>query len=155
RLGDLPGILDQDDYPQRMYGFLFDLMRKVELCFPFPDEDGGVLVPELLDKQQPEEAEAFDIVQCLNFGYRYPILPEGLLPRFIVRTYVLSAEQHRWKSGVILEFGGNRALVKADAQAKTVMINVSGPLSGRRRLLGIIRSDFEHIHRSFRFEAME
>jgi len=36
-----------------------------------------------------------------------------------------------------------------------VKIHVSGPLSGRRRLLGIIRSDFEHIHRSFRFEVKE
>ena len=86
-------------------------MRKFELCFTFPDEDGRFLVPELLDKQQPEEAEAFDIVQCLNFEYHYPILPEGLLPRFIVRTHVLSAEQRRWKSGVILEFEDNRALV--------------------------------------------
>ncbi len=33
-LGDL---LDQYDYPTRMHGFLLDLMRKFELCFPLGD----------------------------------------------------------------------------------------------------------------------
>ena len=60
-------------------------------------------------------AQEFDQEQCLNFHYLYPVLPPGLLPRFIVRTHVLS-EEHRWKTGVILNFEGNTALVKADAQ---------------------------------------
>jgi internalin A len=73
-----------------------------------------------------------------------------LLPRFIVRTNVLSEGLPRWRSGVILKFEGNRALVKADMQDKKIFIAVSGPPSGRRRLLAIIRSDFDHIHRNIR-----
>ena len=89
-------------------------MRKFELCFTFPDDQGLYLVPELLDKQQPEEAEQFQADRCLNFQYHYPVLPEGLIPRFIVRTYVLSTGQPRWRTGAILAFDGNEALVKAD-----------------------------------------
>jgi internalin A len=47
--------------------------------------------------------------------------------------------------------------VKADAPNRLVQISVTGPLEGRpegrRRLLAVIRSDFEHIHRSYRFKV--
>jgi internalin A len=83
------------------------------------------------------------------------VLPEGLLPRFIVRTHVLSEHQLRWRTGVILNFEGNRALVEADPQDKCVSISVKGPMASRRRLLAVIRSDFERIHSSFKFKPKE
>jgi internalin A len=143
---DFATILDPNDYPSERHPFLFELMRKFELCVRFPDDEGRYLIPQLLDKQQPPEAETFDPTQCLNFQYHYTSLPEGLLPRFIVRTYILSTDQPRWRTGVILEFEGNRALVKADVQDKRVYISVTGSPSSRRRLLAIIRSDFDYIH---------
>jgi internalin A len=130
-------------------------MRKFELCFRFEEDDTRFLIPDLLDKQQPEVAKSFDPHQCLNFRYQYPILPEGLLPRFIVRTHVLSNDQLRWRTGVILTFEGNRALVKADRSDRTVTISVDGPVASRRRLLAVIRSNFEHIHRNFKFTLQE
>ncbi len=131
-------------------------MRKFELSFSFPEEDERYLVTGLLDKQQPPEADAFSPEACLNFEYHYPTtLPEGLLPRFIVRTNVLSIDQPRWRTGVILQFEGNQALVQADMQVKKVLIHVSGPVSSRRRLLAVIRSDFEHIHQNFTFNPQE
>jgi len=63
---------------------------------------------------------------------------------------VLSEGLPRWRTGVILAFEGCRALVKADVQDKKVFIIVSGPATARRRLLAIIRSDFESIHRDIR-----
>ncbi len=150
RLRDLPAVLDKRKYPAEMHGFLLELMKKFELCFSFSDDEQKYLIPELLDKQEPEAARKFKPAQCLNFQYHYPVLPEGLLPRFIVRTHVLSDGTPRWRSGVILELEGSRALVKADVQDKKVFINVSGPASSRRRLLGLIRSDFEQIHRGIR-----
>ena len=112
---DVAAILDPASYPQERHPFLLELMRKFELCFRFPDEDERYLIPQLLPKEQPEEADAFDAQSCLNFEYHYPtLLPEGLLPRFIVRTYVLSADEPRWRSGVILRFEGHRALVVGD-----------------------------------------
>jgi internalin A len=78
------------------------------------------------------------------------VLPEGLLPRFIVRTQVLSEGLARWRTGVIVAFESCHALVKADVQDKKVFISVFGPVSGRRQLLAIIRSDFERIHHDIR-----
>jgi internalin A len=146
RLADVTQILDPGEYPQRMHRFLFDLMKKFELCFAFPDDDAHYLIPELLNKQEAVEATAFQPEECLNFEYRYTVLPEGLLPRFIVRTHTLSVGQPRWRTGVVLAFEGNRALVKADMHERKVSIAVAGPLAGRRRLLAIIRSDFERLH---------
>jgi internalin A len=108
------------------------------------------LIPELLDKQETEDTKAFSPPSCLNFEYHYPVLPEGLLPRFIVRTHVLSDGLPRWRTGVILKFEANRALVKADVSERKVFIAVDGPAAGRRRLLAIIRSDLERIHRDIR-----
>jgi internalin A len=119
------------------------------LCFGFPEDDCRYLIPELLPKEEPPETSAFE-EDCLQFQYHYPILPEGLLPRFIVRTHVLSEGLPRWRTGTILRFEDNRALVKADVQDKKVFIKVSGPMAGRRRLLAIIRSDFERIHYDIR-----
>lgn len=146
-LEDVAQVLEPKSYPPAMHRFLLDLMKKFELCFTFPDNDARYLVPELLDKQESAEVADFRPEECLNFQYHYPVIPEGLLPRFIVRTHALSEGLPRWRTGVILRFEGNRALVKADPAEKKVLISVSGPIEGRRRLLAIIRSDFEHIHR--------
>ncbi len=148
RLDDIGRILDPEKYPRHMHRFLMDLMRKFELCFTFTDDDTHYLITELLDKQEPKEAEDFELPECLNFEYRYAVLPEGLLPRFIVRTHSLSEGNPRWRTGVILSFEGNRALVRADAGEKRVSIAVDGPLESRRRLLAVIRSDFARIHAS-------
>ncbi|MEM6835659.1 MAG: COR domain-containing protein [Cyanobacteria bacterium P01_C01_bin.120] len=151
----LDRTLDIQQYPRERHGFLLELMRKFELCFRFADDDNRFLIPDLLDKQQPDAAAEFNLAECLNFRYEYPVLPEGLLPRFIVRTHVLSEHQLRWRTGVILHFEGNRALVKADRADKCVTISIDGPLDSRRRLLAIIRSDFERIHSSFKFTPQE
>ena len=185
-VADAKEMLDAGEYPAAMHGFLFDLMKKFELCFSFPDADGRYLIPELLTKDEPELGGEFEPPRltasrrrqrvddggdsegadacglplnetgCLNFQYHYPVLPEGLMPRFIVRTHVLSEPipQHRWRTGVVLQFEGNRALVKADVQDNKVFVSVAGPAAGRRRLLAVIRSDFESIHRGF-FQKLE
>jgi internalin A len=129
-----------------MHRFLFDLMKKFQLCFAFPDDELRYLIPELLDKQEAVETDAFPPSECLNFEYRYSVLPEGMLSRFIVRTHTLNVGLPRWRTGVVLAFEGNSALVKADVQDRRVFIRVSGPRAGRRRLLAVIRSDFDRIH---------
>jgi len=150
RLADLTEVLDATEYPASMRRFILDLMKKFDLCFSFPDEE-TYLIPELLDKQEPIEAGGFKPEECLNFQYHYSVLPEGLLPRFIVRTHLLSEGLKRWRTGAFLRFEGNWALVKADVQDKKVFIYVSGAdIRGRRRLLAVIRSEFERIHHDIR-----
>ncbi len=154
-LRDLKSILPAKNYPANMHGFVLDLMKKFELCFTFPDSDAHYLIPELLDKQEPEAASEFKPAECLNFRYEYEVLPEGLLPRFIVRTHGLIEDEHRWRTGVILNFEEGRALVKADVVDKKVFIHVAGKAEARRRLLAVIRSDFERIHNDLKFKPEE
>lgn len=146
-LSSLGTLLDPNEYPKSMHGFLLDLMRKFELCFPLGDGPAGrYVIPALLDKQEPDTTKDFEPEKCLNFQYHYPVLPEGLISRFIVRTYGMSEGLSRWRSGVIVKFDGNHAVVKGDAQERKVTVSVSGPAPGRRNLLAIIRADLERMH---------
>ena len=93
----------------------------------------------------------------LNFGYQYPVGPEGLLPRFIVRTHHLSDPTTRWKSGVILYHPGSgcRALVCAEAAENQVPVHIEGPAAGRCELLAVIRHNFDAIHGDYEFQPAE
>lgn len=62
RVEDLKKELDQTRYPKKMHQFLLDLMEKFELCFGFPT-GGRYLIPELLDPQQPKEADKFESIR--------------------------------------------------------------------------------------------
>ena len=147
RLADMAAILPAKEYPPEKHEFLMELMRKFRLCFAFPDVQHRYLVPELLGKEEPDLKDEFEPKRCLNFEYHYGILPEGLLPQFIVRTHPLSHNQPRWRSGVVLQWEGCRALVKADAADRRVVVRIRGnDPDGRRRLLAVIRCDFERIH---------
>jgi internalin A len=147
RLTELAALLDPAAYPRQMHLYLLDLMRKFELCYEFYDSAGHYLVPELLPKEEPDLKE-FSGPDTLHFEFRYNILPEGLLPRFIVRSRALNRDLQRWRTGVVLQWDGNRAVVKADVQGKSVSVAIIGPAAGRRRLLSVIRADLDHIHRS-------
>jgi internalin A len=151
--GDLAAILDAQHYPPERYDFLLQLLRRFELAVPFPEQHDRFLVPERLPWEAQEDISDFDPVRCLNFEFIYPtVLPEGLVPRFIVRTHILSVHGARWRSGVVLRLEGNRALVVGDTTKNSVRITIDGPPAGRRRLLGVIRHDFDHIHRSYQFQ---
>ena len=109
------------------------------------------LVPDLLGKEEPEEVRAFLPSVCLNFEYQYGILPEGLIPRFIVRSNVLSRSKSRWRSGVILAHEECNALVTALPSERRVRIHVKGGNSfARRSLLAMVRYDFDRMHNECR-----
>ena len=149
-LNDLQQLLPRKRYPIDKHLFLLELMRKFSLCFAFPDEMDRYLVPELLGKEEPEETREFLPEDCLNFEYHYGILPEGLMPRFIVRSHILSRGQQRWRSGVILAHEDCKALVTAEPADRRVIIRVRGDAKARRRLLAIIRYDFDKINGEFK-----
>lgn len=104
------------DYVEEAADFVMGLMEQFELSFPLGDVQRRSLIPQLLDDQQPALAHDFNPKDCLNFGYQYPIVMEGLLPRFIARTHHLSDPEARWKSGVILRdrASGCRGLIRRD-----------------------------------------
>ncbi|MGH9720497.1 MAG: COR domain-containing protein [Bryobacteraceae bacterium] len=150
-------LLAKKHYSADAADFILGLMEQFELCFRLDDSQKRILIPELLGDQQPDATRDFQPAACLNFGYQYPILPEGLLPRFIVRTHHLSDTATRWRSGVILRDGSTacRALVRADATAEQVRVHIDGPEPSRRELLGVIRYNFEVIHAGFEFKPSE
>ncbi len=148
RFSDLPKILNNAEYPLNMHRFFVDLMKRFELCFTLPEDDNRFLIPEMLDRQEPTEVRQFRRDECLNFQYLYSVLPAGLLPRFIVRTHVLSGGCPRWRTGVILKLDNNSALVRADTVEQKVFVTVAGPVTGRRQLLALIRYEFDRIHHS-------
>ena len=150
-------VLKPKGYRAEAADFILGLMDQFEVSFPLGDSQKRSLIPQLLDDQQPDEAREFDPAKCLNFGYRYEIVPAGLLPRFIVRTHHISDARWRWKSGVILHEpeSGCRALVRADSTAGLVSIHVDGPEQACRELLAIIRYNFRVIHADYEFKPAE
>jgi len=147
-------VLEKKGYSVEAVHFILGLMEQFELSFPLGDARKRILIPQLLDDQQSPEASSFRLAECLNFGYRYPIIPAGLLPRFIVRTHHLSEVAERWKSGVILRDArsGCRAPVRGDAAERQVRIHIDGPDDSRRELLAIIRHNFDVIHSDYEFK---
>jgi internalin A len=143
-------VLSGKEYPAALHPYLLALMCKFRLCHPLDDKNEKYLIPELLTKEEPKLGAEFPPEKCLGFVYRYDsVLPEGLLPRFIVETYVHREPKRAWRTGVVLERAHCRALVRGDVQGRTVTICVAGVGNGRRELLGIIREHFERIHASY------
>lgn len=143
---DVSRILSpKDGYPKDRQFFIIGMMRKFELCFDFP---GGkqLLVAELLSPNEPELG--LEDEETLRFEYHYEALPEGVLPRFIVRNHHhLTKEPIYWRSGVLLKFDENRVLVREDFQATKIFVSIFDDPQGRRRALAAIRLEFISIHR--------
>src|SRR5205823_8648853 len=72
-------VLATKGYSDEATDFILGLMEQFELSFSLGDSKKRILIPQLLDDQQPSTALEFKLAECLNFGYRYPIIPEGLL----------------------------------------------------------------------------
>jgi len=149
--GDLGKALDRGTYPKSKHDFLLRLMEKFQLCFRLPGKAERYLVPELLDENQPDLKTLLD-EPGLGFRYQYEVLPEGLLPRFIVQTQAHSEAnpQWRWRTGVVLDRDECRAVVRADVRERRVDIHIAGNEPRRRGLLAIIREKFDEQHRDLK-----
>ncbi|HEY1190687.1 MAG TPA: COR domain-containing protein, partial [Gemmata sp.] len=139
-------LLADKKYPPDRKSVVVGMMRKFELCFEFPSEEGKKwLVPQLLSANEPEldwrEKES------LNFRFKYGVLPPGLVCQFIVRRHGnLTARPTYWRSGVVLDIDGCRVLVRGDTAKGQVYITVQGPVPRRRAALAVIRDEFTRIH---------
>jgi|GEM_PF-939054 len=146
---DLSTVLDERRYPKSSHAFLLYLMEKFQLCFRLAGREERYLVPELLGENQPDLGELL-AAPGLGFRYQYEVLPEGLLPRFIVQTHALSQKSPRWRTGVILEHEGCRAVVRADPRERRVDIHITGNKVLQRSLLAIIREKLAEQHRDLK-----
>jgi internalin A len=135
-------ILQSEDYPANTHGFIVEMMKKFELCY---ESDNTFLVPDLLTKEEPDTGSWDD---ALRFSVKYDVLPSSIMGRLIVRMRRLISKGTVWRTGVILEMDGNRALIKADREDALLSILVSGPARGRRGLLTAIRAELRAIERT-------
>jgi hypothetical protein len=140
-------LLPKDRWPKPKHvQYVLSLMEKFHLCFPVGDGTDTVLVPEILPDKTPPLTD-WDPAECVVFLYKYPVLPHGVLPRFITCTHTLSEGCRRWRSGVELQDDGAEALIKADYDASEISVWVRGQYADSRRgLLKIVRHHFEQIH---------
>ncbi|BAZ30312.1 small GTP-binding protein [Cylindrospermum sp. NIES-4074] len=141
-------ILDSRQYPRSKQQFIIEMMRKFELCFPL---EGGnsdrYLIPDLLPKEEPATGDWENI---LAFQYHYNVLPSSIISRFIVRMHHHGEKRTWWRSGIVLKYQNNRALVKSDQEDRKIFISISGPTATRRELLAMIRSQFDAIHQTIK-----
>ncbi len=152
RSSELTTILnDHERFAPERHKFIIGMMEKFELSFEFPGEKGErMLIPELLPENEPDLDWVTEA--ALNFEYHYNVLPEGVMPRFIVRIHHnLTDKPTYWRSGVVLKIEGNKALVRGDTHKARVFISVGsvrGSVGGQRRALSVIRDAFKAIHKT-------
>jgi internalin A len=140
--------------PETMQRYLVELMRRFDLAFPLNEAGDRWLVPQRLPDEQPIlGSEWIENPKVTRLRYRYPVILEGLLPRFITRTYPLSegADETeeplpRWTNGVVLEDRSARALVRVFSEDREIQVIVIGERYARLSLLGVIQADFRTIH---------
>ncbi|MBW4522532.1 MAG: GTP-binding protein [Scytolyngbya sp. HA4215-MV1] len=141
-------ILDSPRYPPSKQLFIVDMMRRFELCFLLEEGKGDrFLIPDLLPKEEPATGDWDD---ALAFQYAYEVLPNSVISRFIVRMHHLAEKCTWWRSGIVLKYRHNRALIKADREDRRMFIWVNGAPNSRRELLAMIRSQFNAIHNSIK-----
>lgn len=140
-------ILDPSKYPKdKHHLIIMDMMRKFELCFDFEGlRDQKFLIPDLLTREEPDTG---DWSEALQFEYHYNVLPSSIISRFIVRMHPYINKNTLWRTGAVLLNDGDRALVKADMEDRKISILIGGSYQSRRRLLEVIRSNFNSIHRT-------
>ena len=146
---ELDRILDSETHPREKHPFILDLMRKLELCFDFPDAPGKrFLFPDMLPSSEPYTGEWDD---SLAFQYHYLVFPGRVISRFIVRMLPYISKKTYWRQGVVLvsEDGQNKALVRADRMDREIFIHVKGREHTRHTFLEIIRAEFRKIHKTY------
>lgn len=132
-------------YPTNKHRYIVDLMLKFELCYEVADD--AVLLPNLLDVQQPQLDIEF--TGPLAFVFQYAFLPRSVMPRFIVRMHRDIFEGKAWRTGVVLfdPLFGSHAIVTADTNAKRIEVFVVGGQA--RDYFATLRKALTEINLSF------
>jgi internalin A len=138
----------QFSYSPQKYGYLIELMLKFELCYMV--SDNAILVPDLLDIQEPELV--FDFDNALRFTFEYKYLPKSIMPRLMVRMHRDIKNTMRWRTGVVLEDKElqTKAIVRVDEKAKHIHVFVTGAqkrdyFSAIRKVIADINASFEKL----------
>jgi small GTP-binding protein len=152
KLDAIPAILkrcdgQRFDYPPEKHGYIVDLMKKFELCYEL--SSARILLPDLLDVQEPKFRFPSDGGPILRFRFDYDFLPRSIMPRFIVKLHADIEGKLRWRTGVVLKNRdtGERAVIRSHKNDRRISIEVEGRL--RREFFAVIRHQFDLIHDDF------
>lgn len=138
-------LLDEFQYCPSERSFIVSLLKEFKLAFSL---DNGVLIPDLLDVQEPDYD--FDKTDCIEIFFKYDFLPSSIIPQFIViKNNDIKEKNLVWKSGVYLKSKdfNSEALVISDYEDKIIKILVNG--KNKREYLIILRDVFNKIHKTF------
>jgi internalin A len=151
-------IIDVADYPAQSRRFILELMRAFQLCYASKLEKGRpvqYLVPELLPEFEPAMDEPWSTAR-VRLRYHYQSLPEGLLPRFIVRTHALSDGATQWRRGVVLNHGDAAALIRAETDRPELNVFVLGDDDETRGVLvAMVRDELDSLHGELKLQPVE
>ncbi|KPA14771.1 leucine-rich repeat-containing protein [Candidatus Magnetomorum sp. HK-1] len=144
-INSLSEILTIEDCPREKQQYVVNLMKKFELCYEI--DKHTVLLPDLLDKQEPEFNFAYD--DALRLTIKYDYLPKSVLPRCIVKLNTYIKDKLNWRTGVVLENKpfDSTAIIKADVNDKKIDLYITG--RQKREFLSMIRGTFNIIHKKF------
>jgi len=138
-------LTDQNEYPKKKQKFIIKMMEKFKLIIPIK-KDEIFMIPDLLPKEEPHTG---NWENCFHFQFEYENKKKSIIRRFIVDMYYLHYKETFWRNGIVLKYGENTALVKADIQAKTIFIKIDGNENTRREFFSLIRNKLDEIHNEF------
>jgi internalin A len=135
-----------DGYPANRHDFIVRKMMQFELAYQVGEgKHTQWLIPELLDPKEPKHLQ-WKPEESLSFQYTYPVLPAGVICRFIVRMHQHVDRKNSWRSGTVLRIDGAPILVRGDIEKNKVFISVQGAVKQRKEHLSIVRDAFRHVH---------
>ena len=142
-------------YPVSKHEFLFELMKHYELAYE-THCDKCLVIPHLLDEDQPAKLPDFPLGEALMLRYRSDLeLPPDTISRFIVRhneQIKNDEEKPVWRHGVILDDGrGTVALVRE--KDRTIEVSVKG--RHKTEYIDVLRSTLNDVFNSYQSDRPE
>lgn len=145
-ISDFSEILPEGPYPKAVHGWLIDLMKLFELLFS--NEANQLFVPVRLTKEAPNWAldPRWRDSDALQLEFRYDVLPESVISRFIVRKHSKAAYSGCWwRHGIVLKEQECEALVHAHPNKGIIEVCIIGPKLKRQIFLHGLRAELRNL----------
>jgi internalin A len=145
---DLEKVWSVPQY-ENMFPQLLSLMQKFELSYELPDKPKTYIAPLLLPESRPADL-TWDDTDNLQLNYQYDFMPEGILPRLVVRIHSLIKNQEQvWKRGAVFTWDDTDALVVDNTLMRKIEIKVKG--KEVKGLISIIIKELDEINEGYYF----
>jgi hypothetical protein len=115
-------------YPAEKAAIIIQAMEQFKLCFPCRHEPDSIVIPALLDSDQPKHG--FDKQDSLAFEFDFTgFLPRHIMPNFIVGRHDEIKGELVWQNGVVLQRKDEsaEALVQVDYHDRKLSLWLRGP----------------------------